>query len=292
MRIGVRGGHTELCSGAVGIINELTEDRKVKDAVISKLKSLGHTVIDCTPPKNYTSDQGIDLAYGVSKANSNGVDLFVSIHFNNCYNTYNGALGTEVCVYRNNSTAQNIVNSLAALGFKNRGQKIRTGLYELRATNMTAVIVETCFVEATEDVRIYKGVGVDVVANAIVKGITGKTVSNGSTVGSTGNTAKPTVKTHLRDFQAAYNRTYGRNIAVDGIWGSETEGAINSTIVKYGQCNPLVAWVQCRVGVKADGIFGAQTHNAVSDFQRKYYLVSDGIAGPKTIKKILQIYNW
>ena len=291
MRIGVRGGHTELCSGAVGIINELTEDRKVKDAVISKLKSLGHTVIDCTPPKNYTSDQGIDLAYGVSKANSNGVDLFISIHFNNCYDTYNGALGTEVCVYRSNSTAQNIVDSLAALGFKNRGQKVRTGLYELRATNMTAVIVETCFVEATEDVRIYKGVGVDAVANAIVKGITGKTVSGGSTGGAS-NTDKPTVKTHLRDFQAAYNRTYGKNIAVDGIWGSETEGAINSTIVKYGQHNPLVAWVQCRVGVKADGIFGAQTHNAVSDFQRKYYLVSDGIAGPKTIKKILQIYNW
>ena len=291
MRIGVRGGHTELCSGAVGIINELTEDRKVKDAVISKLKSLGHTVIDCTPPKNYTSDQGIDLAYGVSKANSNGVDLFISIHFNNCYDTYNGALGTEVCVYRSNSTAQNIVDSLAALGFKNRGQKVRTGLYELRATNMTAVIVETCFVEATEDVRIYKGVGVDAVANAIVKGITGKTVSGGSTGGAS-NTDKPTVKTHLRDFQAAYNRTYGKNIAVDGIWGSETEAAINSTLVKYGQRNPLVAWVQCRVGVKADGIFGAQTHNAVSDFQRKYYLVSDGIAGPKTIKKILQIYNW
>ena len=291
MKIGVRGGHTELCSGAVGIINELTEDRKVKDVVIAKLKSLGHIVIDCTPPKNYTSDQGIDLAYGVSKANSNGVDLFVSIHFNNCYDTYNGALGTEVCVYRENSTAQNIVDSLAALGFKNRGQKVRTGLYELRATNMTAVIIETCFVEATEDVRIYKGVGVDAVANAIVKGITGKTVSGGST-GGAGNTAKPTVKTHLRDYQAAYNSTYGKNIAVDGIWGSETEGAINSTIVKYGQRNPLVAWVQCRVGVKADGIFGAQTHNAVSDFQRKYYLVSDGIAGPKTIKKILQIYNW
>ena len=291
MRIGVRGGHTELCSGAVGIINELTEDRKVKDAVISKLKSLGHTVIDCTPPKNYTSDQGVDLSYGVSKANSNGVDLFVSIHFNNCYDTYNGALGTEVCVYRENSTAQNIVNSLATLGFKNRGQKVRTGLYELRATNMTAVIIETCFVEATEDVRIYKSVGVDAVANAIVKGITGKTVSGGST-GGAGNTDKPAVKTHLRDFQAAYNNTYGKNIAVDGIWGSETENAINSTIVKYGQRNPLVAWVQFRVGVKADGIFGAQTHNAVVAFQRKYYLVSDGIAGPKTIKKILQIYNW
>ena len=34
----VRGGHTEKATGAHGLINELTEDRKIKDAVIKYLK--------------------------------------------------------------------------------------------------------------------------------------------------------------------------------------------------------------------------------------------------------------
>ena len=33
---------------AVGLINESTENRRVKDEVISKLRQLGHTVYDCT----------------------------------------------------------------------------------------------------------------------------------------------------------------------------------------------------------------------------------------------------
>ena len=37
MKIAVRGGHTELCTGASALINELTEDRKVKDAVVKYL---------------------------------------------------------------------------------------------------------------------------------------------------------------------------------------------------------------------------------------------------------------
>ena len=92
MKIAVRGGHTELCTGASALINELTEDRKVKDAVIKYLKQLGHTVLDVTPPINYTSSSGTDLAYGVNKANSWGAELFVSIHFNKAYNSYNGAI--------------------------------------------------------------------------------------------------------------------------------------------------------------------------------------------------------
>lgn len=178
MKIAVRGGHTELCTGTRGIIDELTEDRKVKNAVVSKLKALGHNVLDVTPPVNYTSDVGIDLAYGVNKANSWGAELFVSIHFNNAYNSYNGAIGTEVEVYSPFDKAQSVVNSLASVGFINRGQKTRTGLYELKHTNCKSMIIEVCFVEATKDVETYREVGIDGIANAIVKGLTGQTVKN------------------------------------------------------------------------------------------------------------------
>ena len=176
MKIAVRGGHTELCTGASALISELSEDRKVKDAVIKYLRQLGHDVLDVTPPVNYTSSSGTDLAYGVNKANSWGADLFVSIHFNKAYNSYNGAIGSEVCVYSTNDIAQRVVNALGSLGFKNRGQKVRKELYELKNTSMNAMIVETCFVEATEDVALYKRLGSDVIGKSIAEAIANKKV--------------------------------------------------------------------------------------------------------------------
>ena len=176
MKIAVRGGHTELCTGASALINELTEDRKVKDAVVKYLKALGQDVLDVTPPVNYTSSASKDLAYGVNKANNYGANLFVSIHFNKAYDTYNGSLGSEVCVYSPNDYANRVVEKLGCLGFGNRGQKIRTGLYELKHTNMVAMIVEVCFVEATGDVNLYKKLGADVIGKAIAEAIVNKKI--------------------------------------------------------------------------------------------------------------------
>ena len=170
MKISVRGGHCPKVAGASALIDELTEDRKVKDSVIKYLKQLNHEVLDVTPPDS-TSTSSSDLIYGVNKANNFGADLFISIHFNKCYDSYNGALGTETCVYSENEYGERIVNALSSLGFKNRGQKVRTGLYELSHTNMTSVIVETCFVEATEDVALYKKLGPDAIGKTIAEAI-------------------------------------------------------------------------------------------------------------------------
>ena len=182
MKIACRGGHTELCTGASALINELTEDRKVKDSVCKYLRQLGHTVLDVTPPVNYTNSSSVDLAYGVNKANNFGADLFISIHFNKCYNSYNGALGSESCVYSENEYGKRIVNALSSLGFKNRGQKVRTGLYELSHTNMTSVIVETCFVEATEDVALYKKLGPDAIGKTIAEAIANQKIVSSTIV--------------------------------------------------------------------------------------------------------------
>ena len=178
MKIAVRGGHTELCTGASALINELTEDRKVKDAVVKYLKILGQDVLDVTPPVNYTSSASKDLAYGVNKANNYGANLFVSIHFNKAYDVYNGSLGSEVCVYSTNDYAKRVVEKLGCLGFGNRGQKIRTGLYELNHTSMKAMIVEVCFVEATEDVALYRKLGADAIGKAIAEAIVNKKIEN------------------------------------------------------------------------------------------------------------------
>ena len=175
MKIAVRGGHCPNVPGSRGIIDELKEDRLVKNAVIKYLNQMGVSVLDVTPPDS-TSSSSADLSYGVNKANNWGADLFVSIHFNNAYSTYNGALGTEVCVYSENDVAGRVVSQLASLGFRNRGQKVRTGLYELKNTKMKSMIIEVCFVEATEDVALYKRLGHDTIGKTIAEAIANKKV--------------------------------------------------------------------------------------------------------------------
>ena len=187
MKIAVRGGHCPKVTGAKGILDELTEDRKVKEAVVKYLKQLNHDVLDVTPP-NSTSTSSADLAYGVDKANSWGAELFVSIHFNKAYDSYNGAIGSEVCVYSNFDIAKRVVDGLGSLGFKNRGQKARTGLYELKNTKMKSMIIEVCFVEATEDVSLYKRLGHDTIGKTIAESIANKKVTVNTSSTSTGET--------------------------------------------------------------------------------------------------------
>ncbi|MDU7947777.1 MAG: N-acetylmuramoyl-L-alanine amidase [Clostridium sp.] len=179
MKIAVRGGHNFLATGCSGLIDETTEDRKVKDSVIKYLNQLGHTVLDVTPGN---MDTNSDLVYGVSRANNWGADLFISIHFNKAYNSYNGAIGTETWVYSESDNyndeeyAKRIVDSIGALGFKNRGVKTSIDLYELKHTTMPSVIVEVCFVEATEDVALYKKLGSDKIGQVIAEAIANKKI--------------------------------------------------------------------------------------------------------------------
>lgn len=168
MKIAVRGGHNPQATGASGLIVELDEDRLFKDSLIKYLKQGGADVLDVTPGCCNTND---DLAYGVNKANQWGAELYIPCHFNNAYSYYSGAIGTEVWTYRENDIAERIVNSIASFGFRNRGQKISKGLYDLRCSNMTAIIIELCFVEATEDVNLYKQVGYDEIAKKVAEAV-------------------------------------------------------------------------------------------------------------------------
>ena len=181
MKIAVRGGHCPRVPGASKFIDELTEDRKVKDSVIKYLKQIGCDVLDVTPPDKTNLSQS-DLIYGVDSANHWGADLFISIHFNKAYDVFNGALGSEVCIYTPFDTAQRVVNGLASLGFKNRGQKVRTNLYELKHTNMKAMIIEVCFVESVVDVALYKKLGHDLIGKTIAETITDKKVTSNTPV--------------------------------------------------------------------------------------------------------------
>ena len=178
MRINVSAGHNpdgKVACGAVGLLKESTEARKVTNELVRLLKEQGHTVYNCTCD-NGTSQMDV-LKKIVAKCNQHTVDLDVSIHFNagaGAQKKNGQTTGTEVLVYNDTSkamaAAQRVAKQISALGFKNRGIKIRDGLYFLRNTKSPAMLIECCFVDDGDDAALYD---YKKMAAAIVQGITG-----------------------------------------------------------------------------------------------------------------------
>ena len=279
MKIAVRGGHCPRVPGASKFLDELTEDRKVKESVIKYLRQLGHEVLDVTPPDNTNSSSG-DLSNGVNRANLFGADLFLSIHFNKAYDVYNGFLGSEVCVYSPFDIAQRVVNGLASLGFKNRGQKVRTGLYELKHTNMKAMIIEVCFVESIGDVGLYKKLGHDLIGKTIAQAITNKNINNSDVKSTVNNEIKSNnTDNWIKRLREECNK--------QGFSSYPTlkKGA-RGNITKLLQ-EKLVSLGYNTNGI--DGIFGIGTKKAIMSFQKSNGLVVDGIVGQNTWRKLINI---
>ena len=186
MRINVSAGHNpdgKVACGAVGLLKESTEARRVTNEVVRLLKEQGHTVYNCTCD-NGTS-QGDVLKKIVAKCNQHSVDLDVSIHFNagaSAQKKNGQTTGTEVLVYNDSSkamaAAQRVAKQISALGFRNRGIKIRDALYFLRNTKSPAMLVECCFVDDGDDAALYD---YKKMAAAIVQGITGVKVNDTKT---------------------------------------------------------------------------------------------------------------
>ena len=107
-----------------------------------------------------------DTVLGVSNADSLrlrvagavafGADLFLSIHTNSASDPSVG--GSEALVFSLGSNAYRIAEALLvgvteATGFRNRGVKLRPGLYVLRRTPMPAVVLELGFISNPREAR-------------------------------------------------------------------------------------------------------------------------------------------
>lgn len=181
MKINVHAGHNpdgKTACGAVGLIKESTEARRVKNKVIALLKAEGHTVHDCTV--NNGINQSDVLNKIISKCNAHKVDLDISIHFNAGAEDEKGngkTTGTEVLLYSSSSKAkayaERTLKEIEALGFKTRGIKYRTDLGFLRRTVSPAMLIECCFVDDKDDVIVYD---YKQMAKAIVEGILEKKI--------------------------------------------------------------------------------------------------------------------
>ena len=186
----VHGGHNSIVPGAASILNEVTEDRRVKNKLISLLKGDGHTVYDCTDDAGKTS--GANLANIVAKCNKHSVDLDISIHLNAGRNDSKGdgsTGGVEVFCYdsRTKSVAEKITDAIAEeFGYHNRGVKYSTGLYVLRNTKSKAILIECCFVDDKDDAKAWNA---ERCAAAIYKGLTGKAATSSTTSSGTSGTS-------------------------------------------------------------------------------------------------------
>lgn len=182
MRINVHGGHSLKCRGASGYLDEVNEDRKVKNRVIELLRANGHTVYDCTDDNG--ASQNANLRAIVNKCNSHSVDLDVSIHLN-----AGGGTGTEVYIYNSKSKAKDEATRIAekisnALCIRNRGVKESTNLYVLKKTKSPALLVECCFVDNSKDKEHWNA---ESCAKAIVEGILNRGIQANNTTNTSNN---------------------------------------------------------------------------------------------------------
>lgn len=190
MKIAIDKGHclygfdTSADGTSIGGFKESDYDRILGDKVIELLRQNGHEVVDVTVDNgNQFSNMYGSLGARTSKANANGVDLYIAIHFNagggrgvETYLAPRGYYGSNNSYNTNLAYANRIQNNLTALGFRNRGVKTEE-FYVLVNTNAHAVLIETCFCDNVSDKQLYDNLGVDRVAKAIVEGIMGKTIN-------------------------------------------------------------------------------------------------------------------
>ena len=288
MRIAIDLGHgVGQDRGAVGLIAEETIIDNVGGLVINKLKELGHTVIEVRPSS--ASSVSNSLIQRVQKANSNNADLYVSIHAN-----AGGGKGTEVYTYNGKELrqARNVLNNLCGLGFTNRGIK-GSNLYVTHYSNMTSMLIEVCFIDTQSDVELYKSIGNNKIADAIVKGLVGETstVSNISRPVEQKATTTSYKAYDIAILQQELNKQCKANLVVDNIAGPKTLNAC--IMVREGARGNITRWIQSKLNSlgyncgNADGIFGNNTKSAVMKLQQARGLVVDGIVGNNTWKALL-----
>ena len=322
----VHGGHNRKVPGASGILDEVTEDRKVKDAVIKYLRAAGHTAYDCTDDAGTT--QGKNLANIVVKCNSHdGIELDISVHLNAGKDDDEGdgkTGGTEVLIYSTavKDVAKKIADEIAkefdyALRSDETtpkgcaGVKIDKSLYVLRHTKAKAVLIEPCFVDDKDDAKVWNA---DRCAKAIVRAITGKAVSSGSS--TSGSTSSSSGSGTTASGSTSASKT---TVTVDGYWGPNTtkalqkifgttvDGKVSNQYECYKDQNPgledgwewednpsgyspLIKAIQKMVGATQDGHIGPKTIKAI---QKYFGCTQDGVFSAKSpcIKKLQQWIN-
>lgn len=153
----ISAGHYGKGTGASGYMDEGEETVSLVQELVKKLQQKGvkvNVIID-----KQSKNQQQNLTYIVKQHNATLRELDVSIHFNSAPKQQRDGIGTEV-LYVNramSSFAQKMSTEIAKAGkFKSRGAKQRTNLAFLNGTTKKAILIEVCFVNSEQDVKLYR----------------------------------------------------------------------------------------------------------------------------------------
>lgn len=322
MKFGIDIGHNVSAdTGASGFRQEDHVNKEVGTRVIDKLRNLGHTVIVCTP--SYATSLGNSLYQRVKKANDNKVDVFVSIHFNAGGGRGSEVFATSET---GKAIARKVLNEIVALGFVNRGVKDGGWLYVIRNTVAPAILIECAFVDSREDMNRYNAeamanaivrglAGKTVISDGGQNDSKDKNPSDGGKSDGQNKSSSDTLKLQqllnrlkVKDHEGKVleeDGIYGTRtteavkrfqrmmaITVDGIAGTQTWERLNTVLSKpllrQGSANAMATrYLQWRLAIGVDGIFGPITKNSVMNYQKSRGLLVDGIVGPNTWKEFI-----
>ena len=166
VKIVLDAGHGGKDVGAVGTVyqtdeagnpTEVYETYYEKDAALAITHKLGQLLEGMGMEVVYTREEDTypSLAERVETANDCEADYYISIHLNSVANSPEVS-GTETLIYGTGGEAEKLAERIQAqivedTGSRNRGVKVRSGLYVLKHTDMPAVLVETGFISNEEE---------------------------------------------------------------------------------------------------------------------------------------------
>ena len=163
IRIAISSGHGARVPGAVGILNEVREARRMVKRVAKHLRDMCVTVAEFHDDASTSQGQNLDTI--TDWHNRQERDWDVSVHLN-AFKPTDGPRGTEVYYLSEANTAKNVSKAIArAGGFRNRGGKPGSFAF-LRLTEKPAILIEVCFVDSVTDTGLYEA-NFDAICKAI-----------------------------------------------------------------------------------------------------------------------------
>jgi N-acetylmuramoyl-L-alanine amidase len=91
--------------------------------------------------------------------------------------------------------------------------------------------------------------------------------------------------------ELGYTDENGNRLIEDGWIGAHTLAALKKAVVRRGDKNKLVGWIQEQLAIKVDNSYGKspyhETYDAICDFQRAKELKVDGVVGNNTWSKLI-----
>jgi len=164
MRIAISSGHGLHVPGARGLIDEVTEARRVTNRVGEILRNASVPV--WVFHDDTSRNQRDNVNHIVAQHNAQQRTLDVSVHFNAVDATREAGIGTEVLFRTGHAATQAIAARVAraisqASGLilrhaANGGAVPRDNLGFLNSTTAPAILIEVCFVNSRTDVRLYQ----------------------------------------------------------------------------------------------------------------------------------------